>query len=241
MKKQLFIPNEISDIIDSLKVEFDINSISEAGTTSTLTVNTLRVFDNLSNVIYLSDGMIITINDKNYAVSNVDHGITDTFDIEETDLVATKWNVAANFQTGSRIEINQILKQATNTTENLIRFPLIWLISPEDKDFSGEVIDFSSSINMAFAYLANKTDRTQKRLDNTFDLIIQPLLNLFLAWVKSSDYNYMFEFHGDKEIDYSAMNFPFYGTSDKTKEVLNTTSDAIEVNLELEFKKQYEY
>jgi len=52
----------------------------------------------------------------------------------------------------------------------------------------------------------------------------------------------MFEFEGyGKAINIQSNNFYFYGTSDQSKSVLNTTTDAIEVSTDLKFKKQFEY
>ena len=147
--------------------------------------------------------------------------------------------VAANFQTGSRIEVNQILDQYAS---NLDRFPLIWVLPPTDEDYNHKDIEFSATVNIVFAHKANKTDRTEKRITNNFKPIIQPLMSLFNLWSQSSDFNYMLEFYGhQKPIEYTKSNFAFYGTSDKEEQVLSSVAvDAIEVNYQLKFKKQYE-
>ncbi len=50
----------------------------------------------------------------------------------------------------------------------------------------------------------------------------------------------MLEFFGKgKTINYEKTNFAFYGNSDKSKSVLQTTTDAIEASMDLNFKKQY--
>jgi len=242
MKKGIQISTELNKIVDSIKTEMNIVSISELSGVSTIVVESVIIFDNLSVVMNLQAGMIVTINNINHSVSNVVNIPSQkSFDITAINLVATKWNVAANFKPGTRAEINQILTQESNDINRYKKFPLIWLITPIAKDFDHRVLDFQSELVLVLAYNSNNTDRTQTRIDETFDLVLQPLLKLFLLWVQSSDYNYMFEFNGhEKPINYKAENYPFYGTSDKSKNVLNTTTDAIEVVFDLDFKKQYE-
>lgn len=238
MKREIYIPTEIKSIVDVLTSSVLINSISETNGVSTIDTQTLTIFNNLGSAMLLIDGMIVTINDINYQVSNIVNTTNlRTFDITATNLTASYWSVAANFQTGSRNEINQILQQDAS---NLDRFPLIWLLPSTDLDYNHNALDFTATVNLVFAYKSNKTDRTEKRYTNTIEPIIQPLMTLFNLWAQSSDFNYMLEFDGfGKPIEYSKSLFPFYGTSDKTKEVFNTTTDAIEVNYELKFKKQY--
>ena len=240
MKKEIFIPNEIQDIVTALKSEVNISSIVENSGVSTITTDSIRIFDNLCDTIDLKDGMIVTIGSKNFQVSNVIHTpFVNSFDVIGTNITATKWNVAANYKPGSREEINDILNSQNG---DLNRFPLIWLIPPSDLDESSAVLDFTADIVLVFAYKANKTDRTQKRYDNNIKPVIQPLITLFNSWLQSSDFNYMLEFNGHKKpIDSNKSIFAFYGNNDKTKEVLNVTTDAIEVAYTLKFKKQYEY
>lgn len=240
MKKEIFIPLEIEDVISALKTEIDIISVSENSGVSTITTDTIRIFDNLCDTIDLKDGMIVTIGSKNYQVSNVTHTVTaDSFDVTGTNITATKWNVAANFKTGSRKEINDILNDQNG---NLTRFPLIWLIPSDNLDYDSPVLDFTADVILVFAHKANNTDLTSKRYTNNIKPVIQPLIALFNSWLQSSDFNYMFEFNGNgKPIEVSKSIFAFYGSDDKTKEVLNVTTDAIENVYTLKFKRQYEY
>ena len=239
MQRDIFIPNEINAIVAALKQEYVIISISEVDGISTINTQTVTIFDNLGIAMILLEGMIVTLDAINYVVSNVVNLPGGrSFDITATGLTATAWNVAANFQTGSRFEINQILDQAMS---DLNRFPLIWLVPTVNKNKNHNVLDFTASVDIVFAHKANDTDRTEKRIENNFAPILQPLMDLFNKWLQSSDFNYMLEFYGfGKPIEYEQSNFPFYGTSDKTKQVITSVStDAIEVNYVLNFKKQY--
>ena len=237
MKKELQIYNELNDVITSLTGAISINSIDEVNGISTINTNSVTIFDNLSETIVLTSGMIVTLDNINYEVSNiVNNPIQKSFDITASGLTSTEWNVAANFQTGRRKEINQILQQDAT---NLDRFPLIWLLPPTNLDFDHNLLDFTVTITLVFAHKSNNTDRTVKRITNNFDPVIQPLMTLLNKWFTSSDYNYMFEFFGkDKPINYEQTDFAFYGANDKSV-FTSISTDAIEASMTLNFKRQY--
>jgi len=239
MKKSLQITNELNDIITQMKVPFTISSIDEVDGVSTINTNSVTIFDNMNKVMILQEGMIITINNINYPVSNiVNLPGGKSFDIEATDLTANEWNIAANYKPGTRKEINQILDQEAS---NLDRFPLVWLITPTSKpDKFEEYLDFTVDLVLVFAHKANKTDRTQKRIDENFSPVIQPLLDLFNLWLQSSQFSYMLEFFGHgKPIDYDMNNYAYYGVNGKGV-FASVSTDAIEVDYSLNFKKQYD-
>ena len=239
MKKSLQITNELNDIITKMKVAVTINSITEDDGVSTINTESVTLFDNMDKVMILQEGMIITIDNINYPVSNiVNLPGGKSFDVIGTGLPETEWNIAANYKASTRREVNQEL---TKEASNLDRFPLIWLITPEGKkDKFQEYLDFTVDLVLVFAHKANKTDRTQKRTDENISPVIQPLLDLFELWMQSSDFSYMLEFFGHgKPIDSDPINFAYYGNNNK--EVFTSIStDAIEVDYSLNFKKQFE-
>jgi len=242
-KKELQISTELEKIFDAMT--FDIPCvITELNGISTITMqsNDTIIFDDLGNSMRLQNGMSVSIGLKNYEVSNVIHTpIEDTFTVEGINITSeTSWKVACNFQVGTRKEVNQILAQEQNDDNKFKRFPLVWWIYSDEKDSNHRVLDFKSTLNFAFAYKSNSTDRTKKRIENNFTKIIQPLLKLFKLWLQSSDFNYMLDFYGyEKPIDCKEINWPYYGEDNGG--VLETTSDAIEVEFNLDFKRQYEY
>ena len=236
MKKELNIYDELNDIATALKQTFAITNISESGGVSTITTESIRIFDNLSITQDLTDGMIVTMDDINYQVSNVTNTPqSKTFDVTGTGLTASEWNVAFNFQTGTRREINQILEQESGSLD---RFPLVWLLPPTDLDNNNQVYDFTVTVVLSFAYKSEKTYRTTKSIEENFTPILKPLISLYKKWLQSSDFAYMLEFFGyEKPVNYSSSDFAFYGTNNQ--EVLNVTSAAIEASFELTFKKQF--
>lgn len=241
LKKELQISDELTDIVTALTATINIISISVTSGVSTIVTNSITIYNNSSKIMKLQSGMIVTMGLKNYQVSNIiDTPAIKSFDITGIGITATDWNVSANFQTGTRTEINEILTQERTDNNRFKRFPLIWYIYNDERDNGTETIDFESTVNLAFAYKSNNTDKTTKRLDENVSPIIQPLLSLFLLWIQSTDFYYMFELGGfEKPLDEKINIFTFYGSSDKKKNVLETSSDAIELMIDLKFKKQY--
>ena len=240
IKKDIQISTELGDIITSLTSVISITSISESSGVSTINTTSVIIFDNLSIKMQLQDNMIVTLGNINYQVSNViNTPTTKSFDITGTGLTATEWNVAANYHAGKLTEINEILIQERTDDNKFKRWPLIWYIYSDNRDYDNQVIDFESTVNIVFAYKSNITDKTITRIDNNINPILNPLLSLFLLWVQSSDFNYMIELGGrDKPFQSKTQNWPFYGSQSK-KNVLETSTDAIELEIDLKFKKQY--
>ena len=177
-------------------------------------------------------------------MSNVSHTPSaDTFDVFATGLSESEWNVAINFQSGTRSEIIDILLKQQTTDDKFKRFPLIWYIYNDDRDSEIPVIDFEATINLAFAYKQNiisGNDKTESIIENNISPIIQPLITLFKLWIQSTTFNYMFDFGGrGKPLNQNTRNFPIYGTTDGKKNVLETASSAIEFEISLRFKKQF--
>lgn len=237
MKKDIQIYSELNDIVTALTGAIGITAINEVDGISTITTDSVTIFDNLNETIVLTSGMIVTLDSINYAVSNIVNkpGIK-SFDITATGLTATEWNVAANFQTATKREVNQILKQQSG---NLDRFPLIWLLPPKDQDNIQNVLDFTVTITLVFAHKSNATDRSAKRLEENISPSIQPLVTLFNKWLASSDFNYMLEFFGKgKPVNYKDTKWT--PSSENDKQLLASVStDAIFVTMDLNFKKQY--
>jgi hypothetical protein len=236
-KLDIFEPVEIKKVIDFLKTEKNITNISESSGVSTITTDSLVL---LADVIpiYLKSGQIVTINDVNYTVSNVNH-TNKTFQITASGLIATKWNLAINFQFGSRVEINEILAIQQNAPEmKSQRFPLIWLFINEGRNHTILDSDFETSLKLAFVGLSKPEYKAQKRLDSTIIPVIQPLVSLFLATIQSPYFATVFSFEYG-ELKYTDYIRYFYGASDKSEMVLSAPTDAIELELDLTFQNQY--
>lgn len=236
MKKDIQIYSELNDIITSLTGAIGIISIDEVGEVSTIITDSVTIFDNLGETIVLTSGMIVTLDGINYPVSNiVNKPGTKSFDITATGLTSTEWNVAANFKTAAKKEVNQILQKDSS---NLDRFPLIWLLPPKDQDNIQNVLDFTVTITLVFAHKSNATDRSAKRIEENISPVIQPLVTLFNKWLTSSDFNYMLEFFGKgKPVNYKDTKWTPASENDKQL-IASVSTDAIFVTMDLNFKKQ---
>ena len=238
-KLDIFEPVEIKNVIDFLKTDLlkNITHISEVAGVSTITTDSLELLHDVIP-IYLQSGQIVTINDVNYSVSNVNQ-TNKTFQITASGLTATKWNLAINFQFGSRKEINEVLSLQQNDPEmKLQRFPLIWLFINEGRNHDILDSDFETSLKMAFVGLSKVEYKCQKRLDLTIIPVIQPLVTLFLATIQSPYFASIFSFEYGK-LKYTDYIRYFYGASDKSEMVLTAPTDAIELELDLTFQNQY--
>jgi len=232
-KKNLIISNELQDVVNKMTTAHDIVNLTDNGTNTTIITSSAYLFENY----LLKSGMIIEIDNVNYEVLSVAHTANnDLIEIKGILKVGTSWSLAINYMTGTRIEVNQILQQESG---NLDRFPLIWLLQPIETNFENQAVDFSADLVLVFAHKSNATDRASKRLNENINKVIQPLIDIFKLQLESNYFNYMIEREGDKEIELKQNIFPFYGTSDKKKSVLNTFTDAIEVQTQLKFKKQF--
>lgn len=243
MKQEIDIYTQLNDIVNAMKEAINIVSISAAvDGVQTIVVDTIVIFDNLSRVIKLTNGMIVTINSITYPVSNIiDIPAIKSFDIEATDLTIeneTTYNIAANFQTGTLKEINEILNSEAGNED---RFPLIWLLPTADLDTNQIVLDFTASVTLVYAHKTDNSNRTTKSITNNFIPVLQPLRTLFEAWMQSSDFNYMLEFNGfGKPINGKESDIHFFGNDDKSKSIIDTVStDAKRIVYELNFKKQF--
>jgi len=249
-KIDIYEPDEIKAIFTFLKVEKTISNITESGSVSTIYSNTLKLLD-IVDPIYLLTGQIVTINNINYQVSNVNL-TNNTFQITKTglfhmstDLIpvkvldATKWNLAIDFKFGSRNEINEILAQENaDTAKNLQRYPLAWLFINEARSHDSLEYDFKTSIKMAFVHLSKHEYRAEYRKENIFKKVLVPLERIFLEAIQSPYFSHKFNWEYEK-LNYSDYFRYFYGSSDKNQMVLDAPTDAIEIDLDVIFQNQY--
>lgn len=236
----IYPSDEIQKVVDYLTVSKDIDSIVENSGISTINVSsTLLLYDRDS--IYLTSGLYVKIGTVNYKVSNV---IKDTsFDIEAIGLTQITWSLAFEFRFGSRIEVNQLLVSASNQkSKKLVRFPLLWMVidgsNKRGYNFASPV-DFEYSLKMSMINLTEKLYTAEQRLENNFKPTIKPYVDLFLAALKSIYFTNIFNFEESEIKNYDEYFRYFYGSSDKNKKVFEPVTDAIEFEMQLQFKRQY--
>jgi hypothetical protein len=80
--------------------------------------------------------------------------------------------------------------------------------------------------------------RANDRLENVFKPVLDPLKVLFLETIKSAYFSYMFNWEF-MNFTYTDFFWYFYGSTDKNQQVLDSVTDAIEVDIPLLFNNQY--
>ena len=242
----IYEPDEINAVFTFIKTVKTITDITENAGISTITTDSLVLLNDVQK-IYLQAGQIVTLNSINYEVLTVGTGqftisAVDLYTLDylgNKQLLVTEWNLAVNFKFGSRIEINELLNnESKDTSKKLMRFPLVWLFINEGREHDSLDYDYKTSLKMAFVHLSEVKYTAQQRLDNVFKKVLQPLESLFLATIQSPYFSTKFNF------EYETLTFTdyyryFYGSSDKNKTVLNAPTDAIELDLDLNFQNQY--
>lgn len=225
----MYIPDEIKKIIDSITLSGDITNINEVGGISELTI---------TNFQELIAGMIIQINNKNYQILSINNNV---ISINATDLTATEWALAINYLYGHRTEINEILtNKESNADTKFKNFPLIWLdLDIEEDKNTSTLIESESKIILVFVYKTKKEYTADIRLTDNFKLILQPLLDLFMLKLNNDEFTPMFVKKYGETISYKKVDRYFYGSNDKNKSVFKTLTDAIEIEIDLKFKKNF--
>lgn len=248
LQKKIYEVDEIKKVIDFMKYEKSIVDITESNGISTIFSDTLVLLTSFWQTL-LKPKQIITIGNINYDVLSIDYA-TKSFTIEAVGLFSfvssvkvlafDKWSLAINFKDGSRTEINEVLANAAkDETKNLTRFPLIWLfINNKQEKNVDDNIDIHTTLDFSFVHLTKKEYRTEQRREKVFKPVIEPLLDLFIQTIESQYFSKVFHFNT------YFYNYPkwfryFYGSSDKNVQVFDAPTDAIEISLDLNFRKQY--
>jgi len=251
-KKTIYEPDEVKAVFTFLKTEKNITDITENGSVSTIYTNSLVLLQ-LSYPIYLENGQIVTIDNINYQVSNVNLA-SKTFEITKTGLfhmstdlipvkvlAVTKWNLAIDFKFGSRTEINEILEQeVSDPDKKLQRFPLVWLFINENRLRDSLEYDFKTGLKMSFVHLSKPEYKAETRKENIFKPILVPLKELFMLAIQSSRFSRVFSFEY-ANLRYDEYFRYFYGSADKNinKMVFDAPTDAIEIDFDVVFHNQY--
>jgi len=218
------------NIKDLMTFGSTISNVSELAGVSTITTD---------NIYTLQDEMLIEIGNTVYAVSNITRtGVAEwTFDVTGAITDAT-WQLALYYEFGRALEVGNILKdKKEDPTNKNKRFPLMWLLTGIEKAEGSGYVDYEASIVIAFIYLSEKNLRAQKRLDDKFEPILDPLVELFETTIKTSPGSRYFVLEYGEVLDISKTDKFKYGSVGGDKHVFDDISDAIELNMTLKFNK----
>jgi hypothetical protein len=155
-------------------------------------------------------------------------------------LLVTKWNLAINYLYGTHTEVNMILANAQKDPDKmLIRFPLFWLFVNNDKKYNPwDNIDFNTKLKFSLVHLTDKNYTASTRLTNVFKPVLQPIWELFLDTITSPYFKDVFHFE-TFDFEYEKYDRYFYGSADKNVSILDAPTDAIEISMDFNLKKQY--
>ena len=229
MKEDIYIKDELEDIVDAMKSSGDIDSISESGGAYTITTN-----DGTGN---LEDDFKVKIGDLYFRVSTV----TDTtFKVtSSTDISSeTTWEMFLYFGFGSRLEIANILTLKGREHEE--KFDLIWLFTNYRETFPEDDETIDREVDITFAIVTNSEPSLKltasQRYDQKFKTILYPLFKLLRSEIESSD-KLIFEI--GERLGVEKFDRFFYGSDESGRNVLNEPTDAIEFKTSIKFKNQY--
>ncbi len=224
MRPELVFEN----IYNLMRFGSTISDISEVNGVSTITTD---------NLYTLADGMLIEINNKVYAISNITivrYGIY-TFDITATNLVANEWTLALYYEYGRALEINATLKDKKGDPSNKNkRFPMMWLLTGIEKDEDFE-IGYQADITIAFVYLSELNLKAKKRIETKMQLIIDPLVTLFKNTIKTSQGSRYFIYPFGSNLDLTETDKFKYGSIANNTHVFDDITDAIQLDMTLRF------
>lgn len=225
----IYIPEKIKEIIDNITLAGDVVDIVEVGNNSDLTIT------NYDNLLV---GMIITLDNVNYQITAINNNV---ITIIGTGITSTNWSLAINYLFGHRLEIQEILENKSNNNKTKFKnFPLVWLdLDIDEQKNVSTLIESEATIILVFAYRTKKEYTASIRLENNFKLILQPILNLFIKSLNSPKFNPMFVKEFGTTIDYTKVDRYFYGSNDKNKSVFKTLTDAVEISVNLKFRKSF--
>ena len=214
----------------------DLMVFGSAMTTSELSGVTTCTTD---NIYTLEDGMLVEIQNKVFPVSNITRtGVAEwTFEITATGITAISWELALYYLPGRALEINNVQKDKKEDPSNKNkRFPLMWLLTGMEKNENfEEPVAYESNVIIAFVYISEDNLRTQKRIDDKYEPILDPLVELFKNTIKKSPGSRYFSLPYGETLDITTTDKFKYGSIDGNKNIFVDIADAIELNMNLKF------
>jgi hypothetical protein len=210
----------------------NITNVSEVDTTSTITTDSIGA---------LVDGMLIEIGNSVYSVDNITRTAVSawTFTVTGTGITASTWELALYYEFGRALEVGNTLKDKKgDPTNKNKRFPLMWLLTDIQKNEGiGPPVDYEADILIAFVYISEKNLRAKKRIEDKFEPILDPLVDLFKTTIKTSPGSRYFVLEYGEVLNIIPSDKFKYGSVEGNKHIFDDISDAIELNMTLKFFK----
>ena len=150
------------------------------------------------------------------------------------------WEMALYFEVGNRNELNRkYLNKAKSINKMVQEYPLVWLYTNFDQEPSESTgIDFTTDLTFSLVDFTEKNLYEEDRITNKYIPVLYPYLALIKTAfnARPSRDNFIIEY-GNKGIDFSTMDFPFFGSQDQKENVLPEITDAIEFGIKLQWRR----
>lgn len=234
----IVIKDEIKAIIDSIRYTDSVDTFTYNGngTYTIYTPSTYSLQENFKIVLKYSDS---TLNRDAVISSLTGSSIT----IPGTNIpTPDNWELALYFETGHRLELHKkYTNKAKSVNKKIQEYPLFWLYSDTEKRPSNyEDAAFETTLQAALVDFSELNLYENERIDNNFKPVLYPLLEIINEAFNTlpNKAKFVTPYGIDKEINFSLFDRPFFGSFDKSQNVLPQITDAIEFSVNLNWRNQ---
>lgn len=152
------------------------------------------------------------------------------------------WEMAIYFEVGNRVELNKkYLNKAKSLNKRVQEYPLVWLYTnfrEVPSEFTS--IHFTTDLTLALADFSERNLYEEDRLTNKYKPVLYPYFELLKqAFNTRPNKDYFAIPWGQKGIEFTNMDFPYFGSQDQKENVLPEITDAIEFEVALNWRKEY--
>jgi hypothetical protein len=230
------------------EIEEIVNSFKSSGSISLWIDNTGSYTVGTSDIGNLQAGfkVVLTYADtslnRDVILTSIDSN-NNTFTFNGTGIAqANGWEMALYFEVGHRIELNEkYTNKAKSINKYVHEYPLFWLYTDFERSISDvDQAEFNTVLQGAIVDFTQKELYEEQRVTNKFVPILYPYLELFHKALNTLPYysKFVTPYGTSKEIDILTTDRPLFGSSDDNAHVLSQTTDAIEWQIEVIWKKQ---
>ncbi len=147
------------------------------------------------------------------------------------------WEMAIYFEEGHRIEMNQKYgNKLKSTPRRISEYPLFWLYTDfEEEPGDGEMTAFNTTLAFSIVNTSKIDLYEDERMEQKFKPVLYPYRELIETAFNTAPYkrNFVTPFGENSTIKFRRKDRPFFGSTDKEKNVLPQITDAIEFQVDL--------
>lgn len=231
----IVVKEEIRDLILSIKSSGNVNSMVDNGN-GTFTINT----DSIGNLA-VNFKVVLIYSDTTLNKDVKINSLTDTsFTFTSSGLTQpVSWQMALYFEVGSRIElVKKYQNKAKSVNKYVQEYPLVWLYTGfEHTPSEMEAAEYQTTLQFALVDFSEKELYEEQRLTDSFKPVLYPILELIDSAFNGIYKRKFVTTYGKKEIELMYVDRPFFGSADKSANVLPEITDAIEFQVELHWRE----